>query len=112
MLVAVYGTLKKNYGNHWFLRECKLLSSERLSGWTMVNLGAFPAVSPSENTRTIAVEVYEITEQNLEDLDNLEGYPYLYDRTEVQTSKGPAWLYFIDRAQSIYSNKLIETGEW
>lgn len=110
MLVAVYGSLRKGMGNHAVISQDlnrQHLSTERIKGWDMYSYGAFPYISPGEGS--IVVEVYDLAERTLEQLDRLEGYPYFYDRTRVETSQGPAWIYFINQGSN---NRPVKNGDW
>jgi gamma-glutamylaminecyclotransferase len=112
MLVAVYGTLRKGFGNNALLRTSKFLGTERTSAdWTMhvFTGGIVPVIVPGESS--ITVEVYEITDNTLENLDFLEGYPHGYSRKLIKTSYGDAWIYFMN---SLYSNTLrvVESGDF
>lgn len=96
VLVAVYGSLRRGMGNHRVLErnDAQLLSTERITGFEMFSLGAYPFIRSGEGE--ITVEVYAVPITGMRDLDALEGYPSFYDRKLVQTTKGQAWIYFID----------------
>ena len=114
-LIAVYGTLKHAHGNHHILSYSSLISVERLGGYLMFDVGAYPIVTPSQdNESTIHIEVYEIdSKQTAAALDRLEGYPHLYNRKEVELSNNKtAWLYFMDYADDFTKRRLITEGEW
>jgi len=104
--VAVYGTLKKGHPNQRVMERAKgkYLGRCRLDNWDMVNLGPFPAITPGN--RSVEVEVYGV--EDIEPLDILEGYPHFYDRTEVKTEFGSAWVYFQDNI----TGEVIEDGVW
>ena len=58
-LVAVYGTLKHNGMNHHILSSCRLHSVEKIKGYRMHDLGAFPAVVKSGGKSLTHIEVYQ-----------------------------------------------------
>lgn len=112
--VFVYGTLKKEFYNHNVIKR----SNGRFIGdaitdpiFTMVSLGAFPAVIPNGDT-TIKGELYET--DSLEFLDRLEGYPSFYNRKVVSVKVGDkdylATMYYIDTIQE--HSGIVESGEW
>lgn len=112
MKVAVYGTLKQGHGNHdHFLRGKTIVGNDQIKGFTMYSLGGFPACVPSddEDSRVI-VEVYEVNDQELDALDGLEGYPRLYNRQEVETCCGTAWMYYMD-TPPVHA-PVVEGGCW
>lgn len=109
--VAVYGSLKKGYGNHYLLTESKLLGKDYLSGWTMISLGSFPGIyrGPDE----IHVEIYEVTDEELASLDRLEGTPTFYRRAPVVTAYGEAWIYYLSKSKySQLGYSKVEGGLW
>ena len=109
MLVAVYGSLKQGRGNHRLLRESQLKGVTRTSPeWTMYSMYAFPGIVPEGNT-AIKVEVYEVNVDTFARLDMLEGYPSFYDRKEIATEYGDAWIYYLDECDS---SEVVESGVW
>lgn len=92
MKVAVYGTLKKGYGNNWHLRDANLLKEDVVHGYKLYNSG-FPVACPADGC-AITVEVYEFDDEaTLVGMDRLEGYRgvgqhNMYDRIEVTTESG------------------------
>lgn len=112
VLVAVYGSLRKGMGNHLLIQreEGTLLSTERVSGWEMYSYGGFPFIRPADNpSDEITIEVYAMPVTAMRALDRLEGYPSFYDRKLVQTSKGQAWIYFIDQPSN---GRPVADGDW
>lgn len=115
-LVAVYGTLRKDQGNwKWALSDsetAEMLGEERIKGFGMVSLGGFPAVyTDTENEEGIQSEIYAVNDNVFYSLDRLEGYPHFYNRKEIDTQYGKAWIYFIDSYSKESSNQ-IEDGDW
>ncbi len=110
-LLAVYGTLKRNEPNHLVIMDsAEYLGQETISGWRMYDLGAFPAVVPSlDQEDSVLVEVYQV--DDLRGTDRLEGYPHLYDRIQVPTQKGDAWLYYMHTPPKLARSR-ITSGIW
>ena len=109
-LVAVYGSLRQGFGNNMLLRNSEYLSTEVLEGeYTMLDLGAFPGVILEGDT-PITVEIYSVDDATFLDLDHLEGYPTFYNRLQVKTSQGMAWMYFLEGEQ--WTNTYIPSGDW
>jgi len=94
MTVAVYGTLKKGYSNHRYLLDAEYQGTCKVQGFTMYEhtSGMYPYVVPSKDP--IEVEVY--VGANMNDLDWLEGYPEYYNRKELATPFGLAWIYYME----------------
>lgn len=92
MLVAVYGTLKRGYGNNRLLSSSEFVCDDLVKGFLLNysgSPGSFPVAMPDENS-SIKVEVWNIgdDESTLRSLDSLEGVPYMYERHTVQTEDG------------------------
>lgn len=115
-LVAVYGTLRKNNGNHQIINDQEHLGTFITDPkYTMFTMGGFPGVLLNGDSE-IVIEVYKIdNQQSLERLDRLEGYPSFYNRTVIDTPYGRAWMYYLDNDNDEYSADLyprIESGDW
>jgi gamma-glutamylcyclotransferase (GGCT)/AIG2-like uncharacterized protein YtfP len=108
MKIAVYGSLKKGFHNHALLERngATKVSTERINGFIMHSMGFFPAIVPGDGE--VTVEVYEAPDSAMPSLDRLEGYPSLYDRKEVSTSVGPAWIYFMQNNEG----PIVQGGCW
>jgi gamma-glutamylaminecyclotransferase len=105
ILVAVYGSLKKGFGNHRLLSGSEFVGEgQTLSfDWDMLSFIAYPALIPSEKGKgnKVKVEVYSVTPEVFSRLDSLEGYPSFYDRKKVKVA--------IDTNSFDYDGKFIET---
>ncbi|MGL5566022.1 MAG: gamma-glutamylcyclotransferase family protein [Plesiomonas sp.] len=126
ILVATYGSLRRNMGNH----HVNAIGDGELVGLgkTVENFdifaycGGFPSVSlkHSENGKPVVVEVYRTHEKGLTGAyDRLEGYNAknpersFYNRTPIKVAMDngdevEAWIYHIDEA----TGPLVESGDW
>lgn len=97
--VFVYGTLKKGEPNHHWLTEEKNGVAEYVGGGTsLIKLPLIVAtkynipflLNVSGSGHCISGEVYEVDDQMLMNLDDLEDYPKLYDRisVDIKTNEG------------------------
>ncbi len=101
--VFVYGTLKRQHGNHRLLestnvRDTMYLGRCRIFGqYRMIDLGNFPAIQHTTgiDKRPIYGEVYQISQNTLDALDMLEGNGSFYTREKVFTAFKNAWAYFL-----------------
>lgn len=94
MLVAVYGTLRKDFPNNDLLEYSEYLGEDIFDGFLMFDLGFFPGVIRYGND-SIVVEIYDVSKDTLSELDFLEGKDRLYKRELIDTSYGPAYIYTI-----------------
>lgn len=107
--VVVYGSLKKGFHNSSLLEDCTCLSNEVTFQGDMFSLGAFPFCTKGGNN-TIYGEMYEVDDSVMSNLDKLEGHPEFYRREVVETSEGPAWVYFIYSSE--YDGVPVPSGRW
>jgi len=116
--VFVYGTLKKDNST----RGLNLWSDATYVGdavthdqFNLWDMGSFPAVTLKGNA-SISGEVWEVSDEVFESLDRIEGYPEFYERTEIETAYGKAWMYYIPDIEPYYRAELIEpfnnTASW
>ena len=117
-LIFVYGTLKKNFGNHSVMGESTFLGKFITPAkYTMLSCGGFPAVTLNGNT-AIHGEVYNVTsEKDLARIFRLEGYSGIkdspenwYDVEEVETPYGIAQMFVWKNNK--YDLEIVKTGIW
>jgi gamma-glutamylcyclotransferase (GGCT)/AIG2-like uncharacterized protein YtfP len=105
--VAVYGTLRQGFHNHFLLEGSKFLGKTKTEPIFSMHGNLIPWVRPDGNT-AITVEVYEVDQDTMRSLDFLEGYPVYYSRVLINTEFGLCWIYFRDQE----SDGIIESGDW
>tara|TARA_B100001057_G_C22423839_1_gene784641 strand:+ start:155 stop:568 length:414 start_codon:yes stop_codon:yes gene_type:complete len=96
--VFVYGTLMS--GNS--TRGLNMFPGTQLVGkaetknanFSLWDLGNFPAVSTRGDNK-IQGEVWNVSQETFDTLDQIEGYPNFYTRQQVETTQGKAWMYYI-----------------
>jgi gamma-glutamylcyclotransferase (GGCT)/AIG2-like uncharacterized protein YtfP len=109
-LVFVYGTLKRGEKNHHWLEGASWQGEAELSGVLLHDLGPFPMAVIGEGTAI--GEVYAVEEQGLARLDELEGYPRLYDRQKLSLNDGrQAWVY-LGRPRQVRHAPQVDGGSW
>lgn len=97
--VFVYGTLKKGntirgidrFGDAEYVSDAQTIDSQ----YSMYTMGAFPAVVLGGQHR-VTGEVWEVSEETFQVLDQIEGFPDFYTRSVIETTAGPAWMYHIE----------------
>ena len=105
--VFVYGSLKKGFANHGILSNAKFIGKYVTEpSYTMYDLGAYPSITLDGDT-SIHGEVYEV--DDLYRLDVLEGCPDYYQRIEIKTKYGLAWVYYYEPK---FAHGVIASGEW
>jgi gamma-glutamylcyclotransferase (GGCT)/AIG2-like uncharacterized protein YtfP len=96
--VFVYGTLKSQNtvrGLHMF-PGARLICETRTADpfFDMADLGCFPAAKPG-GTSYLRGELWEVDDETLAYLDEIEGYPDFYRRQIIETDDGAAWMYYL-----------------
>jgi len=118
--VAVYGTLKRGYGNHVAISHNDgqhLIDTVTAEPYLMLD-GGFPMVVRDSHSHPeaaqIRVQVYNVNETAKEWMDRIEGHPNFYERlpTPVLGLDEPVWMYFVP-AEYINSNRnALADGLW
>lgn len=99
-LIAVYGTLKRNYGNYY-----NYLSSSTFIGkgytkdkYPLVISGLPYLIDKIGVGHNVQVDVFKVSDTKLKELDRLEGHPNWYRRRQIDIKvKGiilSCWIYF------------------
>lgn len=110
--LAVYGTLRKNYGNHHYMSEAKFLGKGKTRELYTLAASGIPFVSKKPRVQ-ITVEIYELPIDLLPRVDRLEGHPNCYCREEVNcildtNEEVKAWLYFHENG----GTTIVESGDY
>lgn len=103
--VVVYGTLKEGHSNHRLLKGCPFMGVGKVYGDRTLNDTYPPTFCHTEGESYIPFEgeLYQVTARDLQWLDDLEGHPHGWYRTQVDvhTYEGDgvvntyrAWCYF------------------
>lgn len=109
-LVFVYGTLKRGGRNHHWLKDASWAGEASLDGVVLHDLGPFPMAVIGAGTAF--GEVYAVEASGLDRLDELEGYPRLYDRRQLPLNDGRlAWIY-LGRARQVRHAPAVSGGTW
>src|SRR5262245_17467942 len=108
----VYGTLMRGERNHRVIQDAEVLGLGRTEPrFTLYDLGAYPGAVLSGG-KAIVGELYEVTDEILEQLDRLEGHPRFYRRRRIRLAGGlPADVYLLTEHQ-IAGRRVIESGDW
>jgi gamma-glutamylcyclotransferase (GGCT)/AIG2-like uncharacterized protein YtfP len=105
--IAVYGSLKREGKLHFYMQDAQYLGATTFPG-DLYSLGSFPAAVPGQGQ--VHCEVFECTDALIERLDSLEGHPWIYRRSPVETAKfGSVQAYIYQRRLHSWDKK-IESG--
>ena len=113
--IAVYGSLRKGFGNHRIIQNAKYLGTCTTEPvFSLYSLGGFPGLKQNGNT-SVVIEVYEVNEEEAEWVDSLEGYSEhgnntFYDKIFIDTPYGKAGIYIY--VPNISEDRLVKSGDW
>lgn len=118
--VFVYGTLRMHESNHYLLASAKKVAEQAWTHGRLYDTGnGYPGMLMDKKERVYG-EIYQVTEKELEELDELEGYIQgkennLYDRVRqsVYTDQGKikANVYiYLDKLEE--EKNYIPYGDW
>jgi gamma-glutamylcyclotransferase (GGCT)/AIG2-like uncharacterized protein YtfP len=110
-LVFVYGSLRKGEHNHSYLENSLFIGEfSTQPQFAMYDLGTYPGIV--EGTFSVRGEVYQVDDELLHHLDELEGVPIEYRREIMETPYGQAWIYIYQDATSADLSQLVSSGDW
>lgn len=117
-LVAVYGSLKKGYGNHDLIAHSECLGTFKTEPeFTMYSLGGFPAII-KEGKTSITYELYKVDSQTQHRLNRLEGFiekdhpQNFYNTLTINTPHGEALIYTFGNLRDIAHCPQVKDGVW
>lgn len=109
-LIFVYGTLRSGERNHHWLRQSTRVGDHRTTAaFRLLDVGGFPGAILGGNQRIVG-EVYRVKRVTLGRLDQLEGYPEVFDRMQIDTEFGACWMYLYRKL--VDSQPVIPSGDW
>lgn len=86
MLIFVYGTLKRGYGNNRLLQTAEFVREATLPGFRLHDSG-FPVAEKVSDEHFVKGEIFRIDpDKHLRSLDGLEGEGSMYHR-EIHTTE-------------------------
>jgi len=106
-LVFVYGTLMKGELHHTSIAHARFVrAAETLPEYELVQIDYYPAMLPGGASRIVG-ELYEVDDQTLAHLDELEEVPHYYERVAVQLADGTeAQTYVMPRNRASASSPI------
>ena len=108
--VFVYGTLKRGQRNYRFMRGAEFLGAHLTAkSYSMFEFEGYPAVC-LDGRHAVSGEVYIVDDRRFRRIDDLEWYPHFYQRIEIPTRWGDAWMYIV-RAELCVGKRLMR-GSW
>ena len=114
-LVFVYGTLRRGGARAMSIRfpNSKFIADAKVNG-SLYDLGAYPGLLLNESNSLVVGEVYEVDDEVLNELDDIEASSY-YSRKQVEISLGThrkeCWIYE-PNPESYSLHTLIPSGDW
>lgn len=109
--VAVYGSLMKGLSNHKFLKNSDYIGTfYSLPNYSLYSITYYPGLKLNGNT-SVKFEVYKVTPEVLQELDQLEGVAQeYYVKHTMETPYGLACVYIFNR--EVDERAIIKHGDW
>ena len=113
-VVLVYGSLREGGALNTNMMGANFLGTAWVPGRMVSASSFYPAVvvegiDPNEQ---VLVEAYEINDNHLYLLDQIEGHPSFYHRIPVNTEEfGEAWMY-VWHPHMAEGREVVESGDW
>lgn len=108
--ICVYGSLKAGGRLHRNMQEARFLGETTFPG-QLFSLGPYPAALPADTPEDVVHgEVYECPDALVKRLDSIEGHPWHYKRTQVQTAHFGAVEAYIYQRRLHAADRRIENG--
>ena len=108
--VFVYGTLKRGQRNDHYLREAEFVGRFITDAvYSMYCFDTYPAVC-ARGRHAIHGEIYHVSDTQFQRLDELELYPDYYQRIEIATRFGDAWMYIVQH--ELCRGRPLVPGNW
>jgi gamma-glutamylcyclotransferase (GGCT)/AIG2-like uncharacterized protein YtfP len=100
MHLFVYGTLKRGQRNHRLLADQRFVGpAVSAPGFRLYDLGPYPGLVRDPAGGPVRGELFAVSECGLDELDDFEGVPDLFDRQQLLLADGStAWAYLYVRA--------------
>ena len=83
ILLFVYGTLMSGMSNNDLLSKSKFIGDVTTQYAKLVDLGYFPGMVEGGSHNEVTGELWEVSEETLEQLDVLEGHPSHFVRSQL-----------------------------
>jgi gamma-glutamylcyclotransferase (GGCT)/AIG2-like uncharacterized protein YtfP len=99
-LIAVYGTLKKGFGNYYsYLTNAKHLGRGKTQDKYPLLVEGLPYMVDKKGVgHNVVVDVFKVSDMQLKNIDQLEGHPRWYKRKQIpiklKNRTLNCWLYF------------------
>ncbi|GEM_PF-1890417 len=111
----VYGTLRRGCSRHQILVEkiehgvASYRGNAWIDGFDLYRVGDFPAAVPGAGK--IFGEIYSVPFSLLtSQLDEVEGFPHLFDRKQIEVENDNCWIYFQSTPPA--EGEKIPSGQW
>lgn len=115
MRIFCYGTLKRGHGANRFLQDHDAVfvgESVTHARYSLYRLGWFPGMIIDEDVNGgVLGELYEVTEDCLDLLDDYEGHPSLFRREEIELQDGSKAISYLYQRNCSVAER-VEGGDW
>lgn len=116
-VLAVYGSLRRGYWNHeWSLTDARYLGTDTITGYTMRDNGAFPAIFRElGKLSAVTVELYDVADLDPDIVESVYGMEFgcgYYAANEVTDSGTECVVFVMPSDQLSRFRTPVLTGDW
>jgi gamma-glutamylcyclotransferase (GGCT)/AIG2-like uncharacterized protein YtfP len=117
-LLFVYGSLKRGFRLHRHLRPASFRGAARTTpGYALYRLVWYPAMVAEPGSGEVTGELYEVPEDLIPVLDEVEGVPHLYQRVRIRVSCPDHSPHEVEACTYLYQQPVeqrarVEDGYW
>jgi len=99
MILFVYGTLKKGFSLHSYLKDSIFLGKGYINGYDMFLISWYPGIVKGKGK--VFGEVYKINERTLKEIDKIEdGYERVKEKVYLENGKSLEAFVYIYRGKT------------
>lgn len=103
--IAVYGSLKRGFGNHSMIKSAPLMGTDKVRGYMTLVFKSYPQLYLDDNEREHEVEIYQVNEDQYRSVRAMElGAGYV--EKEIELSVGKCYIYVFDSKSRMYGEPI------
>jgi gamma-glutamylcyclotransferase (GGCT)/AIG2-like uncharacterized protein YtfP len=108
--VFVYGTLMKGELHHTSIQHARFVrAAETPAAYELVQIDYYPAMLRGGSSRIVG-ELYEVDDETLKRLDELEEVPHYYERCTIELADGSEALTYVMPRDRVKGGSPIPSG--
>lgn len=103
--IAVYGSLKRGFGNHTIIKDAPLIGKSSVRGYMTLVYKSYPQLFLDDNEREHEIEVYKVTPEQYAAIRRME-LGAGYSEKKIETDLGQCIIYVFDSKDRMYGEPI------